>query len=277
MAESREVLRGGSDDVFVTISKVGWFIAQPVTLTFLLMLLSLVMLIAGWRRRAIATLAVTTAFFGLCAFTTFGYLLIGSLESRFERPPLPASVDGILVLGGGMDADINDVRGGYELNRSGDRFTEALRLARFHPEARIAISGGTGVLAPGTDSEAAAGARFFLDFGIPAERLILESEARNTEENARFLRQAVDAQPGETWLLVTSAFHMPRAMGLFRRAGFDVVPWPADYLTAGAEQFGLKLTEPAENLSVATVALREWVGLLVYWLTGRIDEMVPGP
>jgi uncharacterized SAM-binding protein YcdF (DUF218 family) len=264
--------------MFIMLSKIGWFLAQPVTLLLILMLLALLMLLLGWRRRAFAALLIASLFLALCAFTTFGYLLIGPLEARFTRPAeMPAAVDGIIVLGGGMDADVNNVRGGYELNRSGDRFTEALRLALLYPDARIAISGGTGVLVVGTDSEADAGARFFLDFGIPANRLILENEARNTEENAQFLKETVQAAPGETWLLVTSAFHMPRSVGLFRKAGFDVVPWPADYLSTGAEGVAIKLDQPAENLSVSTMALREWMGLLVYWLTGRIDAFVPAP
>ena len=123
--------------MFVIASKVVWFLIQPVSLILILLLLALLMLLAGWRRRGLLTLTLAVAALTICAFTTFGYLLIGTLESRFSRPAeMPARVDGIVVLGGGMDADINNARRGYELNRSGDRFTETLRLALLYPERK---------------------------------------------------------------------------------------------------------------------------------------------
>lgn len=264
--------------MFVLISKIAWFTLQPVSLILLLAIAGMILSFTRFRRLARTAFALSALLLGLGAFTSLGCVLIEPLEQRFARPAvLPETVDGIVVLGGAMDADINDARGGYELNRSGDRFTEALRLARLYPEARVAITGGTGVLIRSEDSEAAAGARFFTDMGVDAQRLILEPKARNTEENAQFMRELIQPAPGDVWLLVTSAYHMPRAAALFRRAGFDVVPWPADYLSTGRESFHFKLDQPAENLSVTTLALREWIGLLAYAATGRIDTPVPAP
>jgi uncharacterized SAM-binding protein YcdF (DUF218 family) len=163
------------------------------------------------------------------------------------------------------------------LNRSGDRFAEALRLALRYPDAKLVVTGGAGVFFTGADTEAEAGARFFTDFGIAADRIVMEPRARNTEENAQFTRDLIAPAAGDTWLLVTSAYHMPRSVGLFRRAGFPVVPWPADYFSTGKESFRLKIDQPAENLSVTTLAVREWLGLLAYRVTGRIDEILPAP
>jgi uncharacterized SAM-binding protein YcdF (DUF218 family) len=200
------------------------------------------------------------------------------LENRFTRPATPpATVTGVIVLGGGMDADVNTVRQGFELNRSGDRFVEALRLAVAYPEAKIVISGGGSVLSQDEETEATAGARFFAAFGIPASRLVLEDASRTTEENVQQIRELVSPQPGDTWLLVTSAFHMPRSVGLFRKAGFEVVPWPADYLATGIEPVDVRFAQPAENVSVTSIALREWAALFSYWITGRIPELFPGP
>ena len=263
--------------MFVALSKIAWFVLQPVSLALLLGLAGFVLGFTRWRRLARTALALSLALLALGGFTSFGYVLIQPLEQRFARPPPPEAVAGIVVLGGGMDADVNDARGGYEFNRSGDRFTEALRLALLYPEAKVVVTGGSGVFFAGEDTEAAAGARFFADFGIAPERLVLEPEARNTEENARLTRALLDPAPGETWLLVTSAFHMPRAAALFRRTGFAVVPWPTDYLGTGQEVFRVKLDQPAENISVTSLAVREWVGLLAYATTGRIDEVLPGP
>lgn len=262
----------------LVLSKIGWLLVQPISLILIVLVLAFVLVLAGWRRRAAVLLALGAMFLALSAFTSFGYVLIAPLEATFFRPAqMPARVDGIIVLGGGMDADVNQVRDGHELNRSGDRFTEALRLALLYPTAKIVITGGSGVFPTGTDTEADAGARFFLDFGIARERLILEDAARNTEENAQLTKALVNPQAGQVWLLVTSAFHMPRSVGLFRAASFDVVPWPTDYFGAGNDSFALKIEQPAENLSVTTIALREWLGLFVSWITGRTDAPVPAP
>ena len=111
----------------------------------------------------------------------------------------------------------------------------------------------------------------------PDVGLIIENRSRNTAENAEFSKEMANPQPGQNWLLVTSAFHMPRSMGLFRKAGFPVIAWPSDYRTSGREGIGLFRDNPADSLQTTTLAIREWAGLLGYWLSGRIDELVPSP
>jgi uncharacterized SAM-binding protein YcdF (DUF218 family) len=263
--------------MFPYITRIGWLLVSPVSMIMLLLLAALLLLCVGRRRLAATALVLATLLLGLFCFTTFAYLLLSPLEGRFVRPAEPARIDGIVVLGGGMDDEVTTARGSWELNRSGDRFVEALRLALRHPEARILIAGAGPVLTAGQDTEAEAGARFFRDFGIAPERLLLEGKSRNTEENAVNAKAVAQPKPGETWLLVTSAFHMPRAAGLFRRAAFDVIPWPTDYLAAGTEGIGLKPTQAAENLAISNIAVRVWLALLGYYATGRIDEILPGP
>lgn len=264
--------------MFFLASKVFWLLAQPVSLALLFGVAGLVLAFTPWRWAARIALLAGIAVLGASAFSTLGYVLLRPLEAAFERPALPPpAVTGIIVLGGGMDAKINAARGGYELNRAGDRFVEALRLAERYPDARIVVSGGIGGLDQSGEPEALAGKRFFLDMGVERGRLLLETRSRNTDENAAFSKALIDPRAGDTWLLVTSAFHMPRSVGLFRKAGFEVVPWPVDYRGTGAEGFGLSLYQPAENLTVTTLALREWAGLAAYNLTGRIDELLPSP
>ena len=263
--------------MFFVASKVFWLLAQPVSLAVLLGLLGLLLSFTRlkWTSRLAVLLATGVLF--ISAFTTLGYVLVRPLEGAFVRPAAaPASVTGIIVLGGGMDAEVNEVRGGYELNRSGDRFTEGLRLAELYPGARLVITGGIGDIDQAGEPEAVAAERFFLDFGIAKERLVVESKSRNTEENALLTKALVVPKPGETWLLVTSAFHMPRSVGVFRTAGFEVVPWPVDYRSTGSETFGVTLHQPAENVTVTTLAIREWVGLAAYYLTGKTDDWLPG-
>src|SRR5690606_33501583 len=98
-----------------------------------------------------------------------------------------------------------------------------------------------------------------------------------TSDLAVFTNALVTPGPGETWLLVTSAFHMPRAKALFDKAGFATVPWPVDYRTSGREGISLFADDPEDALSNTTLALREWLGLAAYWLSGRIDTPFPSP
>jgi len=127
------------------------------------------------------------------------------------------------------------------------------------------------------EDDASTALRLMQALGVERERLILEGRSRNTYENALFTKELVTPAPDETWLLVTSAFHMPRSMALFRKAGFAVQPWPVDYRTSGAEGIGFFTDNPVDSLQTSTLGIREWIGLVAYWLTGRIDEPFPRP
>jgi uncharacterized SAM-binding protein YcdF (DUF218 family) len=263
--------------VFFYLSKIFWALAQPLNLAVLLLLAALVAAFFGRRRLSVGGSAFAFLILALSAWTSAGALMLTPLEERFQRPPLPAAVDGIVVLGGGFEAAVNLARGGYELNRAGDRFVETAVLARRYPEARIVISGGLGAVLLDGEEDATTAARLLTALGVAPERLILEDKSRDTYENALFTKELVTPKPGETWLLVTSAFHMPRSMGLFEKVGFPVVPWPVDYRTSGKEGVGIFTDNSADAVQNTTLAIREWIGLLAYWLSGRIDAPLPGP
>jgi uncharacterized SAM-binding protein YcdF (DUF218 family) len=158
-----------------------------------------------------------------------------------------------------------------QFNEGGDRFAAGLALARRFPNAKLLFAGGSGALRDlrGTlVSEASIAEQFFLDQGVNPNRLLLEARSRNTAENARLSLELADPNPDETWVLVTSAFHVPRAMRSFETAGWTgIVPWPVDYRTAAfSDGVGWDLTR---NLQVLNTAIRETVGQLAYRLTGR--------
>ncbi|WP_095091830.1 YdcF family protein [Mesorhizobium sophorae] len=263
--------------MFFYLSKVFWFFIQPLNLTIFLLLAGLVAAMTGRRRLAVTGSVLAFLILGLSAWTSLGAMMLNPLEERFARPPLPEKVDGIVVLGGGFEGAINLVRGGYELNSGGDRMVETAILARRFPTARVVVSGGTGELFLEGEGDAATAPRLLTALGVTADRLILENKSRNTYENAVFTKELVTPKPGETWLLVTSAFHMPRAKALFDKAGFATIPWPVDYRTTGREGIGLFRDNPADSLQVTTMAIREWIGLFAYWISGRIDQPFPAP
>ncbi len=263
--------------MFFILSKIFWLLVQPLSLTFLLGLLGWMLVLFKRRRTGLSIIALGLLVLGLSSFTTLGFQLIHPLEERFARSPeIPANVTTIIMLGGATAGRVSASRGITELTEAGDRLTETLRLAEAHPTARIVLSGGSGLLIDDPEPEAITAQRFFSTMGIAPDRLILEERSRNTDENAERTAELLGSQGG-TVVLVTSAFHMPRSVGLFRSAGIEVVPWPMDYRSAGTQGIGIDIANPVLNLNTTGIAIREWIGLAAYKLTGRVEEWFPGP
>ncbi len=262
--------------MFFHASKLFWIVMAPMNALTILLALACVGLFTRWRRAA-AGLAVFCAcgFFAL-GFGPFSAALMRPLEDRFARPTEPvAEPVGVIVLGGGVRPALSAAREGFSINEAGARLIEAAALAQRFPNARIVFSGGSASLAPDAPTEAQSVRLMLPAMGVPLSRVTIEDRSRNTQENARYVAQIVQAD--RRWLLVTSAFHMPRAMGAFRAAGLDVTPWPVDYRTLGGRaDFKLRF-DLEENAARATVAVREYVGLLAYRLTGRTNALFPAP
>ena len=218
----------------------------------------------------------------LCALAWASLLLLPlqwmvlPLEDRFPRPSPPTHVDGVVVLGGALEMFVSADRGVPSLNAAAGRMTELVALARRYPDARIVFSGGYASLLSGGMTEADVTRELVVAMGVPAQRLLLDSQARDTFENATYAKALAQPKPGEIWLLVTSAVHMPRSVGIFRKVGWDVVPWPVAYETP--LRFAPAALVPlAGKAQVLDDAGHEWVGLLVYRLEGRTDSLFPAP
>jgi uncharacterized SAM-binding protein YcdF (DUF218 family) len=258
------------------LSKLFWMAAQPLSLVFLLGLLAL--LLIRFRRIAAGLLSAALLLLFVTLYTTTGSYLLQTLEARFPRPAEDtADVACMIVLGGAFETEVTTARGGIELNQSADRFVEALRLALLHPQAKILVSGGDGSLSGAYEGDAAASLRFFQAFGLSPDRLVTETTSRNTDENAQNSRQLLADNGLSDCLLITSAFHMPRAVGLFRKADLLVTPWPTDFRTTGKVTLGLDFTQPTLNAQQMATATREWLGLVAYRALGRIDSVFPAP
>jgi uncharacterized SAM-binding protein YcdF (DUF218 family) len=262
----------------LVVSKLAWIVLTPGNFLLILLISGLVTLLLTRRRRGLGLAALGGCGLLAIAALPIGAWLAAPLENRFPLPPLPPEVDGIVVLSGAIDQVLGQARGQFVLNEAAERMTEPLVLARRFPQARLVLSGGEGALLATGLSEAAAMRDFFLAQGLAPERLVVEARSRNTWENAILSLEAAQPRPGETWLLVTSAWHMPRAVGCFRRAGWTLLPYPVDYRTQPPHGFGLGLgLALAERLSLLTPIAKEWAGLAVYWALGRTDALLPGP
>jgi len=256
-----------------------WFLLAPSNLFVFLAILGVAALFTRFWRAGRTLLITAIAAYVICGFGPVGTLLIRPLENRFPKPPeAMAAPYGIIVLGGGFIAEITNEREVTALAEEGGRLTETAMLALRFPDARVVYSGGSSDALGEDRNEAHVARRFFGRLGIPPERIVLEDRSLNTDENARFSRALLDPKPGQQWLLVTSARHVPRAVGAFRRAGFDVVPYPTDYQTTGkAEELWTLRTRPGRGITMVEDALHEWIGLVAYRLMGKSDSLFPGP
>jgi uncharacterized SAM-binding protein YcdF (DUF218 family) len=162
------------------------------------------------------------------------------------------------------------------LNEAAERYTEGAALALRLPHARLVFSGGSGALIATELPEADTAERLFTALGVARSRLTLEDRSRDTFENAVFTKRLIDPKPGERWLLVTSAWHMPRAVGCFRKAGFAVEAWPVDYRTGS--RFRLALEGAIyEGLRRLDFISREYAGLTMYYAFGGTSALLPAP
>jgi uncharacterized SAM-binding protein YcdF (DUF218 family) len=214
----------------------------------------------------------------VCGFSPLGNWLLYPLESRF--PPWDAArgaPDGIIILGGSIDADLSVAHGGAVVRSEADRIIAAAALARRYPNARILFSGGSANLLSNDAREADYAGALFESLGVAKSRLTMERRSRNTQENVEFSKAMVAPKSGERWLLVTSAFHMPRSVGLFRKAGFAVEPYPVDWRVGGKSDLLAFFPVADDGLGRTEIALREWMGLIAYRASGKIDELLPGP
>jgi len=264
--------------MFFILSKVIGFFTLPSNAIAVTCALGLVLLSTRWRRAGTRLLAL-----GVVALLVFGYspagtMLLLSLSERFPawqsdgRAP-----DGIIVLGGAIDSDATAARGTLEVDHSADRVFAMLDLGRRYPQARIVFSGGSGALLMDGVSEAPIAGGLLQSYGVAADRIVLETASRSTAENAAFTRRLVEPKPGQRWLLVTSAFHMPRSIGAFRAAGFDVEAYPVDWRSRGWIDGTMPFDRLSAGLARTDVAIHEWIGLIAYWLGGKSSALLPAP
>jgi uncharacterized SAM-binding protein YcdF (DUF218 family) len=264
--------------VFFLLSKTIGTMLMPVNFLIGMGVLGAMLLCSRRARLGRRLLVISALLLALCGFSPLGRLLILPLEQRFPAwDPAHGAPDGIVVLGGAIDPDLSAGLGRSVLGRSGDRIAAAAELARRYPNARIVFSGGNANLVHGDSAKEADYALSMLEaLGVAKERMAAERLSRNTVENAEFVKEVAEPREGERWLLVTSAFHMPRSMGLFRKAGFRVEAYPVDWRTSRSEVFWFSAVS-TNGLERTDIAMREWIGLTAYRLTGKIDDFLPGP
>jgi uncharacterized SAM-binding protein YcdF (DUF218 family) len=264
--------------LFFVLSKTLGVMLLPADLLLSVGLLGTALLATRYASLGRKLVVAFTLLVVICGCSPLGNWMLYPLEQRF--PPWDATQgpppDGIVVLGGSIDPDLSIARGVPVVDAAADRIIAAVALARRYPKARIIFTGGNGNLISSDVREADYAIEVFESLGIPRDRLEMDRRARNTLENAEFSKALAAPKSGERWLLVTSAFHMPRSVGLFRKAGFAVEPYPVDWHVGGRADL-LAFRFSLGGLWSVDLAGREWIGLVAYWLSGNSSEFFPGP
>ena len=262
--------------MFFVLSKCFWFVVEPGNFLVLL-LVGGVALHAKTRHSKLGLRIVWTAatLFALILVFPLGSWLVKPLEDRFPHRAWPNHVDGILVLGGGAVPKILLERG-MPLSLTGSaRVLAAADAARRYPNAKLVFSGGSSQLIGNSGTEADVASVIFRQAGIDTNNVTFESRSANTWENIVFSQKMVSPKPSETWMLVTSAFHLPRAMGVAQKLGWKMIPWSSDYLTGTYFSGPSFPSSFSANLNELELAVHEWFGLAAYRVTNKTATLLP--
>ncbi len=258
------------------LSKIIWAVVQPTILIGLLLLMGIALLV--FNRRTMGLIAVGIGSFCYCSivFLSAGQFLIAPLENRYPaNPDLPAKVDGILVLSGPLDRRMTVARQQLSIRDGAERYLEFSKLLRRYKDVEAVISGGNPSLAGKLEGQAVFARQILDRVGIEESRVKLEINSRNTDENIRFSHNLLKPSADSKWIIITSAYHMPRAQAVLKKLAWKTIPYPVDFKTEGQNGRVLFTMDSGEAFTVVDLAIKEWLGLLYYYLTGKSAALWP--
>ena len=258
------------------LSKIADLLTQPLHWVVLLLLLSVAF---NWIRptRPRPRQAARLAALALALLLALGIqavpdCLLGRLETTYTEIAPDADTsgyDGVIILGGALESGrLSSHHRQPQLNASAERMTSAVALWQHNPRLQLLFTGGEGMLVAEGPPEAERARAFFTSMGIPAHAVRYEERSRTTYENAVLTAQLPGVNIRQRWLLVTSAWHMPRAMGAFVKAGWNVTAYPVDFRTGGPTPWNVySIADGADHWYTA---LHELLGMAGYRLRGAL-------
>jgi uncharacterized SAM-binding protein YcdF (DUF218 family) len=264
--------------MFFYVSRIVDFFTAPSHLALYITAIGVFLCFTRYKKWGARLAALGVALLFAMMFGPIAHLLAVPLETRFPPPPRNMEAPGgVIVLGGTVDETLSDQIDRVVINSAAERITAPIELMRRYPNARLVFTGGSAAGFDAPSREARTVKRFWREMGIDSDKVIYEDRSRNTYENALFTRDLVKPGPGERWLLVTSAIHMPRSVGIFREMGFSIIPYPVDFHTNGNFSHLSSQRKAPQSLELVDAATHEWIGLVAYWLTGKTDALFPAP
>jgi uncharacterized SAM-binding protein YcdF (DUF218 family) len=263
------------DSFFFWFSKLVWLIVSPDTLLLIWFGVGFLLLWLGkvvWARRLLGLLLLVMLVIGLFPV---GEWLLYPLENRYPANPELDHVDGVIVLSGAEDALSTALWDQVVLGSAAERDLVFMALARAYPAAKLVFTGGAGSMINQDYKAADVARRLFSEQGLDMSRIVFERESRNTIENAALSKALVAPEPGEKWVLITTAWHMSRSVGVFCKLGWNVVPYPVDFQTNPGHLLRIDWGF-ADHLENLVTAVKEWLGLAAYWMAGKVRFEAPG-
>ncbi len=263
------------DNIFFVLSKLLWLLIRPENL--IIIALAIVILLFFLKKDELAKkyLYITSTMIFFIAIFPIGSWLLYPLETHFPtKPDLPKQVDGIILLGGSFLPSNSEAWNKVQTNSFADRIHDFLALIHRYPNAKAIFTGGSASVLNAHQTEAYFAEKLFTNIGIKKGRIEFEDRARNTYENILYSKKIAQPQANETWVVITTAFHLPRTIGIFCQQQWPVIPYPADFHTNPKGLFSLTLNLSA-HLNTLNYAIHEWIGLVAYFLTGKTTSLLP--
>jgi len=261
--------------MFFGLSKIFWTLVQPLNALCLLGLIGLLARLR-WKAAGQKIVNVTLALIVLLGLLPIGPLLTSYLERQYPTPAeLPARIDGVILLGGAFESHLTKSSGHIVANDQIDRAFCFLDIAKSHPEAKLVFSGGSGDIMDPDAMEGDDARAFFKLTGLGNRKIIYEEKSRNTYENVLYTKEIVKPKAGENWVVATSAYHMPRSVGVFEQFGWRIIPYQCDPRTDGSLGFLSRLPNITGNFVMLNLALKEIIGSVVYYATGKSAFVFP--
>lgn len=263
------------DTLFFYASKIIWILIAPENIILLLILFSLTLLYINRVKLAKTLLTITSVLLITISFIPVGEWLLYPLESRFQNnPALPDKINGVIVLSGAEATELSHLWQQVELNAAAERDFSFLSLAQKYPTAKLVFTGGTGSLNKQQYKAADVAEKLFTQQNFDIDRIIFERESRNTYENVIYSKKIVQPVNNENWVLITTGWHMPRSVGIFCKAEWPVIPYPVDHQTKKGDLLRIDF-DLLGNLITLKIAIKEWIGLFAYYLTGKTTSFLP--
>ncbi len=266
--------------MFFTLSKLFWLVFSPLNFLMILFVFGILTAIFFSNRAGSWFVLSGTVLFIILGVFPVGHNSVASLENRYPVPQktyFSKTIDGIIVLGGGINTELS---GHYDypvMGNSASRLTEFLRLARAYPDARMVYAGGSGDMFNQDIKGADVAEKLFRNLGFDTGRMIFDNQSRNTYENALYAKSQVNPEAGENWILITSSYHMPRAVAVFCAVGWPVTAYPADHETMGDIRLFPGDFDVERNFELLSTGLKEWIGLAAYYFFGKTQSILPPP
>ena len=264
---------------FYSLSSMLWSTFQPVQALVYLLLLVLILSFFNKNKFSRIINSITIILFILVILLPNGTYLLWKLENAYTIPKsFPNKIDGILILGGGINPILTYEHSQTILNEKIERIIESVKLIKQFPDAKVIYSEGAPITAKINITNIDAVKFFYKQMGVNNKKIIFENKSRNTYENIIFSKKFINENDSNKWILLTSAYHMKRAMSVAAKLELNFIPYPVDYRLQTAYNWKLVYIVKGRtfltNLNHFQLAIHEYIGLIVYYLTKKSNKII---